>query len=380
MPASRYGEGSIYQDKQRDLWVGQVLFGARRRRVTARRKGDMLVKLRALQAEKDNGLSLDGGTTGAWMSYWLEQVKRRVEVSTHADYVRWNRLYIEPHVGAIPLRSLSEEDVEAMMSALEQRLAPKTVRLARTLLIQALDLAVRRDKVRKNVAKLTVAPRQGKTRTSDRLDAAQAQAVLKTLWGDRLYSLALLALSLGIRPGELYGLKWSAVNLREGKLSICSTLKRNADGWYIKGPKTDAGRRTLMLPSYLVKALRIHQAEQRAEGLYKLSPICSARSGGTDDRDGFVFCDPEGEPLKQRDVLAWWHDATVRAGVGRRRFYCSRHSAATIMLNHGVPLEVVSKILGHAGLAITSDIYARVGEEMQREAAEIMEGVLGNAS
>ena len=364
MPASRYGEGSVYQDRKRDLWVGQILIGTRRRRVTARRKGDMLVKMRALQAEKDNGLSLDGGMTGAWMSHWIEQVKRRVEVSTHEDYARWNRLYVEPHVGSIPLRRLCEEDVEAMMTALEVKgLAPKTVRLARTLLIQALDLAVRRDKVRKNVAKLTVAPKQVKTKTSDRLDAKQAQSVLKVLWGDRLYSLALLALSLGVRPGELYGLKWSAVKLSEGKLSIQSTLKRNADGWILKGPKTEAGRRTLVLPDYLVDALKQHQDGQKAEGLCK--------------KDGFVFCDTEGEPLKQRDVLAWWHNATIRAGVGRRRFYCSRHSAATIMLNHGVPLETVSKILGHAGHAITSDVYAEVGEEMQQDAAGILENIFG---
>lgn len=359
--ASRYGEGSVYQDKKRDLWVGQILIGSRRRRVTARRKTDMLVKMRALQAEKDSGVVTEGGTTGAWMTYWLEQIKRRVEASTHADYVRWNRLYVEPHVGPIPLRSLTEEDVEAMMTTLETRLSAKTVRLARGLLIQALDLAVRRDKVRKNVARLTVAPKQTKAKTTDRLDAAQAQAVLKTLWGDRLYPLALLALSLGIRPGELYALKWSAVKLTDGKLSIQSTLKRTSEGWYLKGPKTEAGRRTLVLPGYLVEALKQHQAEQKAEGLYK--------------RDGFVFCSTEGEPLNQRDVLAWWHDATVRAGVGRRRFYCSRHSAATIMLNNGVKLEVISKILGHSGMAITNDIYTEVGEEMQRDAAGILENI-----
>jgi integrase len=362
MPASRYGEGSVYQDRKRDLWVGQILFGTQRRRVTARRKADMLVKLRALQAEKDNGLVHDGGTTGAWMKYWLEQIRRRVEPSTHADYTRWNRVYVEPHVGTVPLRDLSEEDVEAMMTALEaQGLSAKTVRVARSLLIQALDLAVRRDKVRKNVAKLTMPPRQTKAKIADRLDARQAQAVLKTLWGDRNYALAVLALSLGIRPGELYGLRWSAVKLKESKLSIRSTLKRNAEGWYLKGPKTDAGRRTLLLPGFVVEALADHQAAQKAERLYQ--------------RDGFVFCDGDGEPLDQRDVLAWWHDATVRAGVGRRRFYCSRHTAATLMLNNGVSLEVVCKILGHAGYAITSDVYAEVGEDLQRDAAGIIEDI-----
>lgn len=365
VPRSTYGEGSVWYDEHRDLWFGQIFFGpGNRPKVAAKRKADMLVKLRALQSQKDEGIVATGGTTGTWVAYWLEQVKRRVEPGTHADYVRWNRLYVEPYVGAISLARLTEEDVEAMMSALEDKgLSAKTVRCARSLLIAALDMAVRRDKVRKNVARLTVAPRQVKAKTNDKLDAKQAGAVLKVLWGDRNYALAALALSLGVRPGELYALRWPQVNLKTATLTIAASLKRTTEGWYLKGPKTDASRRTLVLPNYLVATLKDHQANQKAEKLYR--------------KDGFVFCDLAGEPLKQRDVLAWWHDATQRAGVGRRRFYCSRHSAATIMLNNGVDLEVVSKILGHNGLAITSDIYAEVGEEKVRQAAEVMEGVFG---
>jgi integrase len=76
-------------------------------------------------------------------------------------------------------------------------------------------------------------------------------------------------------------------------------------------------------------------------------------------------------------VLRWWHDLTIAAGVGRRRFHASRHTAATLMLNNGVPLEVVSATLGHAGLAITADIYAKVRADLQRTAADVMQRVLG---
>jgi integrase len=93
-------------------------------------------------------------------------------------------------------------------------------------------------------------------------------------------------------------------------------------------------------------ALRTHKAEQQAHGLYA--------------RTGLVFTDEAGEPLKARDVGRWWHGALDRAGVERRRFYATRHTAATLMLNNGVELEVVSKILGHAKLSITSDFYAKL--------------------
>jgi integrase len=364
MAKSTYGEGSIWHDEKRDLWFGQVSLGGKRPRVSARSKTDMLIKLAKLQEREVVCLNL-GQTTADWIDHWTTQAARQVESSTHEDYVRWARLYVKPYVGAIPLDALSPEDVEDMMSALEAKgLAPKTVRLARTLLVSALDVAQARGKVTQNVARLTKGPKRVKPRINDRLDVEGAKAVLDVLSGDRLYALAVVALFLGVRPGELFGLQWSAVNFTARTITIQSGLKRNKVGWYLKGPKTEAGKRTLPLPESVLDALQAHQVQQRE--IEKLT-----------QRNGFVFCDLAGEPLKARDVLAWWHEATIKAGVGRRRFYCSRHTAATLMLNNGVSLEVVSKILGHSGYAITSDVYAEVREELQREAANVMDGVLG---
>jgi integrase len=92
---------------------------------------------------------------------------------------------------------------------------------------------------------------------------------------------------------------------------------------------------------------------------------------------GLVFCSTVGTPLNARSLLRRWDDLTTRAGVGRRRFQARRHTAATLMLNNGVPLEVVSKTLGHAGLAITADAYAKVRPELQGTAADAMDRVLG---
>ena len=363
MPKSTYGEGTTWYDEKRDLWFGQVYFGPKNRpKVSARKKSAMLTKMANLQEE---GTRPDGAglTTADWLEHWLTQVERQVEASTHEDYMRWARLYVTPYVGAIPLADLAPEDVEDMMSSLEAKgLSAKTVGAARTLLGQALDVAVRRHRTANNVVRMTKGPKRTGAKLNDRLDATQAQAVLSVLSGDRLYALAVTALALGIRPGELFALQWDQVDLRAGRLRIAANLKRNADGWYLKDPKTEASKRPLPLPEFVVAALKAHQRQQKAEKLYRA--------------DGFVFTDEDGEPLKGRVVLAWWHDATIRAGVGRRRFYCSRHTAATLMLNNGVPLEVVSKILGHAGYAITSDVYAEVQEELVRDAADVMDSVL----
>jgi integrase len=344
MSRSTYGEGSVWFNEQRGLWFGQVFLGpGQRPRVSAKNKGDMLAKMRKLyeaKPERSEGLSV-----ADWLDHWTGTIlPRRVEGGTLTNYRNWSSWYLKPHLGPIGLEQLSTDDVEAMLTALEEQgLSANTVRSALGLLRRGLRAAKRRGKVTTNVAEDVEGPRIPRAQISDRLDAEEAQAVLKVLLYDRLYPLALTALYLGTRPGELYALTWDRLDLRRKTLRVIDA-------------KTPSGYRTIPLPPPVVKALRAHRRASRPTGL--------------------VFTDENGEALKARNVLRWWHDATIRAGVGRRRFYCTRHTAATLMLNNGVALEVVSAILGHAGLSITADIYAEVGPQLQADALDKMSEVL----
>jgi integrase len=179
--------------------------------------------------------------------------------------------------------------------------------------------------------------------------------VLRAARDDRLEALAVLVLSVGLRQGEALRLRWDDIDLRAATLAI-------------RQAKTEAGIRTIPLPRFVVSALKTDRTRQREERMASRAWI---------DPE-LVFTTTVGTQLDRRNVLRWWHDLTVRAGVGRRRFHATRHTAATLMLNNGVPLEVVSKILGHAGLAITADVYAKVRPELQRTAADAMEPVLGS--
>jgi integrase len=196
-------------------------------------------------------------------------------------------------------------------------------------------------------------PRKGETKTDDTLSVEEATAVLKAASGDRVEALAVLVLAVGMRQGEALSLRWRDVDLE------ASTVR-------IRESKTEAGRRTVALPPFAAAALEDHHARQRAE----------REAADYWDDPKLVFTSSIGTKLDRRNVLRWWHELTVRAGVGRRRFHASRHTAATLMLNNGVSLEVVSATLGHSGLAITADVYARVGAKLQRQAADAMEGVL----
>lgn len=114
--------------------------------------------------------------------------------------------------------------------------------------------------------------------------------------------------------------------------------KRHGGGLVLDEPKTTAGRREVQIPAMCVSALREHRERQNAEL-------------GSSDMTGqrYVFTRPNGEPIDPRDMTSAYHELTMRAGLGRGRFHALRHSAASLMLAQQVPLETVSKILGHSG-------------------------------
>jgi integrase len=364
MATSRYGEGSITYDAAKGLYVGRVELGVdaagrrARGKVKAKTKVALRAKMRELHAARDTGVPVADGrtTTGAWLRTWLTDVlPRTVQPGTVTNYTNVVDAYVVPYVGDVPLVKLTPEHVERMMTALEAKgLSARTVALSRTVLRRALQVAVRRGRLVRNVAALTDAPPRASVKVDDALDASGASAVLTAASGDRLEALAVLVLAVGLREGEALSLRWADVNLDTGTLSVTAS-------------KTPAGARTIALPPIATDALRAHRGRLAAEQL----------AASDWDDHGLVFPSTRGTRMDRRRVLRWWHELTVRAGVGRRRFHASRHTAATLMLNAGVPLEVVSATLGHAGLAITADVYAKVRPQLQRRAADAMETVLG---
>ncbi len=265
--------------------------------------------------------------------------------------------WVRPYVGKVPLEELSPEDVVAMMRSLERKgRSPTTQRKARTILRRSLTVAERYGRVPRNAAALTDAPKDRGSLLDDTMDASEAAKVLDAARGDRLEALAVVVLAVGLRQAEALGLRWGDLDLDAGVAAVAGT-------------KSTASVRTVALPPFLVAALRRHRARQGEERL-------AAKVWGDPD---LVFTTRVGTHIHRRNATRWWHELTIRAGVGRRRFHASRHTAATLMLNAGVPLEVVSKTLGHTGLAITADVYAKVRPELQRKAADAMEQLLGQA-
>jgi integrase len=366
------GEGSIYR-RADDRWVAQVVTGrlpnGRQRYTRAVRstQREALAALRELHHRTEAGVTPDQRqTVGAYLDWWATTVlPDTVKESTTENYRHIIASYITPHVGTVRLSKLSAQHVATMLRQLERDgRSPRTRQYTRAVLRRALRWAESNNLVMRNVAALVDGPRKAATKLDDALDASQAEAVIAAAQGDRLEALAVVALRLGLRKGEALALCWSDVDLDAGTLTVRGTLKRrHGGGLYIDTPKTEGAARTVPLVAGTLEALREHRKRQTAERL--------AARLWTDS--GHVFTDTIGGPLDGRNTLRWWHALTESAGVGRRRFHASRHTAATLLLDRGVPLEVVSAVLGHAGLAITADTYAKVTMESKRRALALLE-------
>jgi integrase len=356
--------------------LGHDANGRRRRRVVkARTKRAVLARLAEARRDTEAGVVPDGRCTVAtYLASWLDnEAARNLKPSTLASY-RWlTSHYVVPHIGDVPLAKLTPAHVRKMLHALEDAgLGANSRRLARSVLRRALGLAERDGLVVRNVAALVEGPSVAGTRLDDALTADEASRVIGAARGDRMEALAVLVLTLGLRRGESLALRWQDIDLEGGTLTVSGTLSRvSGVGVVHTTPKTVAGGRTIPLVGQCVPALRAHKSRQATERL---------AAGSAWNDGGWVFTTELGTVVDPSNALHWWYRLTERAGVGRRRLHASRHTAATLMLDRGVPLEVVSAVLGHTGLAITADVYARPTADAKRRALETVATALATTS
>jgi integrase len=204
------------------------------------------------------------------------------------------------------------------------------------------------------------------------LTAAQAQRLMDAVVGDRLEAPYALAITTGMRQGELLGLRWSDVDLQGGWLQVRQVLQYQAGtGYVFVEPKTATSRRSTKLPTITMEALRQHRLRQNEERL-ALGPAWA-------DLD-LVFPNSIGKPmdgvhLLRREFLP----LLQRAGLARIRFHDLRHTAATLLLGQRrASVNAVSRMLGHAGAAITVGIYGHVTSDQERQPAEAMDALFGS--
>ena len=363
------GDGSIYHDKTRDRWVGSYVIGWKgdkpiRRKVSGKSRTDAARKLRELKEKHAAGTLPIGRapTVEEWLRLWIKDIApNRVRPTTLATYRSRVENRLIPTLGAHRLDRLYPDHLESAWATLinDRGLTPGSVRVDHGILSAALDVAFERGLVKENVALRDHKPR-GDDAPADVLSLAEARSILGAADNlERNQARWSVALSLGLRPGEALGLRWSDVDLDGGHLHIRHTLSRLKGKGLVLGPvKSKAGARTIAMPEQLHRQMKAHRLAQNAERLV----------AGTAWADGdYVFTQPDGRPLEPAADRKAWHALRKAAGVREVKLYASRHTAATLLMAQGVPPRVVMDMLGHSTLQMTTR-YTHVADDMQREA------------
>lgn len=337
-------EGSIYQ-RADGRWEARVsLPSGRRRAFYGKTRQAVVRRLQEAQKALLEGRPLTGErlTLTAFLARWLEDTaKPSLRPRTFDSYAMIVRQHLAPALGAVRLARLTPDMVQRYMNEKrESGLSATTVKYHHAILRRALTVAERRSLVPRNVAKL-VTPLKVEQQEIHPPTVEQARWFMAVLEGERLRALYLVALSLGLRQGEILGLRWGDVNLEEGTLTVRHSLQRYGAAYHLDEPKTRKSRRTLPLPGFLVAELRAHMVRQLQERLL-------AGSAWTGDAWGLVFTTEFGDPFGGTAVTRRFQRLLEKAELPRWRFHDLRHAAATFMLAKGVGLRPAWRSWGTA--------------------------------
>jgi len=386
-------EGTVYRMKdgrwRAAVTVGKYANGNPRRTVfTAATRHEVADQLKDALRDQRRGIPIvsEKQTVARFLAHWLEQVVKSTvrpkTFRTYSDLVK-NHLApglgdIPPGLGDIPLGKLSPQKVREFLNAkLAAGLSPRTVKHILVTLRGALAVALKDGQIPRNVAALVDPPRVPRSEVQV-FNGDQARAFLKAAKGSRFEAAYTAAVAVGLRQGEILGLKWEDVNFETGVLTIRAALQRVDKKLVRVETKSARGWRPIELPAACVEALVRHKSDQAA--------VC--RWAGTRWHEtGYVFTTRIGTPLDARDLLRDYYRITrpqpqdkdtpaPTLGFPPIRFHDLRHSAATLLLAQGVKPRYITELLGHSNVRFTMQVYAHALQEVQKQVATKMDEIL----
>jgi integrase len=336
-----------------------------RRAVSGRTKTEARDKMRVLREELEAGITPKASYTVSdavsdWLAHGLDGRSPKT--------VEMNRQILQPiltMIGARPLRKLTAADVRVVLDRAAVTRSTRTVVLIHNALERAIRHAEANDLVRRNVASLVRPPSGGNGRPSHSLTAAQAVAVMRAAEPYRVYAYVVLSLTTGIRTEEARALRWEHVDPEAGTVAVWRSVRAHDD------VKTEKSRRTLLLPSAAVEALKEQQRRQAADR--KLA-------GQLWNEAGLVFTTGLGGPLDAANVRRGFRAICKAAGIGEQWTPRElRTSFVSLMSSRGVTTEEIARLVGHASTRTTEVIYRRELRPVIATGAQAMDALLDEA-
>ncbi|GAA4051192.1 tyrosine-type recombinase/integrase [Nonomuraea soli] len=373
------GEGELRWDETRQRWiatftVGYTPDGRRiRKKATGKTKTEAKEKLKEIIRDYEDGLTLARGnaTVEEAVNDWLNFELSRRDTATYEAGQTMCRLHVIPALGKLKLRELSAQDVDKWLMAKSKALSTSTLRLIRSYLNRSVKRAMARDLVKRNVVELCSVPRGKEGRPSKALTLAQAEAVLKAAEGARMQGYIVLALLTGARTEELRALTWDHVDL-DGDPEAVPAVPPHVAVWRSVraggDTKTRKSRRTLALPQRAVEALQTQKAQQEEE---------KKAAGGRWTDQGLVFASLVGTELDSHNVRRAFRLIIAKTDLDPTKWTPRelRHSFVSLLSDQGIPLEEISRLVGHSSTAVTELVYRKQIRPVIQEGAKAMDRI-----
>ena len=373
MPAKGDGITKRKDGRYMARYTVQTPDGPKRRTIYGDRYKDVEKEMNEARGDAARGLVYDAGamTVKEYLVRWLsDSVRDTVRQRTYERYESLVRLHLIPSLGRVKLKALTPAHVRGLYrEKLDSGLAPRSVLHIHRTLSKALKQAANDGLIPRNAAGPVKPPRPRREEIRP-LDPEQVRALFDAAAeaGDRLEALYVMAVTTGMRRGELLGLKWTDVGLDAGMLQVRRTLSEPKGGYIFEAPKSGKGR-NVRLTQKATSALREHRKRQLEERMQK---------AGLWSDHGLVFPSTIGTPTSGGNLVRAFKAALQRAGLPKStRFHDLRHTCATLLLRQGVNPKYVQELLGHADISLTLNVYSHVLPDMGDAASAAMDAALG---
>jgi len=364
-----HGEGSIFQ-RSNGTWRTQLTLNGERISFGAKTKSECIDWLTTMQFRLNRSFDYQGGKTSLknYIEQWLENHKVSIRSKTYHRYKGLSEKYIIPRLGDTDLNDLHPQNIEWFYAdLLADGVGIRSVRLCHSILHCALEKAINYGWITRNPAHGVTLPKY-KPAEMQVWNDSQVSLFLAAAESSNYKALYNIAITTGMRQGEIIGLQWSDLDLNRGTIQIQRQVQRvRGQGWSFLEPKTRKGRRKIILGEGTLYALRTHKEQQRTKIEF---------AGERWQRHDLIFPNSIGNPIDPSHLRLDFNRLLEETGLPKIRFHDLRHTAASLMLNNGVPPIVVSRILGHAKPSITLDLYGHLYHEMLGEAAKIMDALV----
>lgn len=301
-----------------------------------------------------------------YLQEWIG-TKRNLGEQTLELYDSYMRTHIIPTLGHIPLAKLTALDIEKFLGTLyEKGLAAATAKRIFSVVNAALNSAVAKDLIAKNVASKVEKPQVARRRELVVWDPAFVSEFLeKTRYASRYWIAVYLAIMTGMRQGEILGLRWSDIDFEKRNLTIQQTVNRHRK--IKQGAKTKLSMRSVALSPETIEVLKEHR---------QLIVQERVALGPEYQNNDLVVCTQFGGPVTQRAIQKVWTRFLKKTGAPKITFHDLRHTHASLLIKQGVHIKVISERLGHSSVTITMDTYGHLMPNMQEDAAAGLDALI----